>query len=80
MLSGYVIVDTNDTTNSVTVKEKDVDNELSQTIISYDYSNILGDADGDGSVSIIDVTMIQRKLADFTVNNPENVDILGDVT
>lgn len=75
-----VIVDTNDTTNSVTVKEKDVDNELSQTIISYDYSNILGDADGDGSVSIIDVTMIQRKLADFTVNNPENVDILGDVT
>jgi hypothetical protein len=30
---------------------------------------ILGDADGDGEVTILDATAIQRKLVDFTVNN-----------
>ena len=40
---------------------------------------ILGDADGDGSISILDVTIIQRYLAAYTVNDPERVVRCGDV-
>lgn len=43
-------------------------------------SAILGDADGDGVITIMDATVIQRYLADFMVKNPETVEICGDVT
>ena len=40
---------------------------------------IKGDADGDGTITIIDATIIQRKLANYTVNDPERVDECGDI-
>ena len=43
------------------------------------FTGILGDADGDGSISILDVTIIQRYLAAYTVNDPERVVRCGDV-
>lgn len=40
---------------------------------------VLGDADGDGSVSILDATTVQRRIASFDVTDPERVDLTGDV-
>ena len=42
-------------------------------------SNILGDADGDGRVSILDATIIQRYIAEYSVKNPDIVVTCGDV-
>ena len=42
--------------------------------------NILGDADGDGEITILDATLIQRYLADYTVKDPERVATLGNVS
>ena len=42
--------------------------------------NVLGDADGDGKVSIIDATRIRRRLAEITVSLPERVDLVGNVS
>ena len=41
---------------------------------------ILGDADGDGVVTILDATVIQRYLASFVVPNPAIVEERGDIT
>ena len=41
---------------------------------------LLGDADGDGEITILDATVIQRRLAAFTVSNPQIVDERGDIT
>ena len=41
---------------------------------------IYGDADGDNEISIIDVTIIQRYLAKYTVADPERVERCGDVS
>ena len=43
----------------------------------YDY--LLGDADGDGEITIMDVTVIQRHLADFPVDVDSDVLMQGDV-
>ena len=43
----------------------------------YDY--LLGDADGDGEITIMDATIIQRYLADFPVGVSSNVLMQGDV-
>ena len=40
---------------------------------------LLGDADGNGEITILDATMIQRYLAAFSVENPETVVKCGDV-
>lgn len=40
---------------------------------------ILGDADGDGVVTILDATVIQRYLAAYTVKNPDTVVKCGDI-
>ena len=40
---------------------------------------LLGDADGDGEVSILDVTVIQRWLADYSVPDPGIVEKRGDI-
>ena len=41
--------------------------------------HLLGDTDGDGSVSVMDATVIQRYLAEFTVENPDVVVLCGDL-
>ena len=69
-----------DESNNIIISERDESASTNHVVSSFKFSNIRGDADGDGSVSIIDVTIIQRKLADLAVDNPENVEILGDVT
>ena len=43
----------------------------------YDY--LLGDADGDGEITIMDVTVIQRHLADLPVDVDSDVLMQGDV-
>ena len=43
-------------------------------------TRLLGDADGDGIVTILDATAIQRYLVGYSVNDPENVKVCGDVT
>jgi hypothetical protein len=43
----------------------------------YDY--LLGDADGDGEITIVDVTVIQRHLADASVDVDPDVLMQGDV-
>ena len=40
---------------------------------------ILGDADGDDTISIIDATIIQRYLAGYTVSNTFAVEFCGDI-
>ena len=42
--------------------------------------SILGDADGDGQVTILDATIIQRYLVSYTVKNPERVVKCGDIS
>ena len=39
-----------------------------------------GDADGDGEITILDATTIQRRLAAYSVANPNITDTYGDVT
>ena len=41
---------------------------------------LLGDADGDGVITIMDATVIQRYVASYTVKNPKTVELCGDVT
>lgn len=41
---------------------------------------LLGDADGDGVITILDATVIQRYLASFAVKNPEIVEERGDIS
>ena len=41
---------------------------------------LLGDADGDGVISIIDATTIQRYLVSLNVPSTQNVERCGDVT
>lgn len=40
---------------------------------------IRGDTDGDGVITILDATVIQRYLADYEVKNPERVVMCGDI-
>lgn len=40
---------------------------------------VLGDTDGDGEVSIVDATVIQRYLANMAVKDEERVKICGDI-
>lgn len=47
---------------------------------AFAIKNVLGDADGDGTISIIDATCIQRRLVGIDVLNPERVDDVGNVT
>ena len=46
---------------------------------SSNSSWIMGDTDGDGEISILDATVIQRYLADFEVKYPERVKKCGDI-
>lgn len=52
---------------------------IAAEINSPNDSWILGDADGDGEVTIFDVTIIQRLLVDFEVKDPERVRKCGDI-
>ena len=55
-------------------------NVISETIRFRIIENcILGDADGDGFVTIMDATIIQRYLAAYTVKNPDTVVRCGDI-
>lgn len=47
---------------------------------AFAIKNVLGDADGNGYVEVVDVTLIQRRLAGIDVLNPERVDYVGNVT
>ena len=40
---------------------------------------LLGDADGDNTISVLDATIIQRYLAAYTVQNPKIVERCGDI-
>lgn len=47
---------------------------------TFAIKNVLGDTDGDGLVGIIDVTLIQRRLAGLEVPDPDRVDLVGNVS
>lgn len=49
-------------------------------ILEFAIKNILGDADGDGSVDAVDVTVILRYLVRIKVNDPDRVALAGNVT
>ena len=49
-------------------------------ILEFAIKNILGDADGDGSVDAVDVTVILRYLVRIKVNYPDRVALAGNVT
>ena len=53
----------------------DINNPPTEPTTEY----ILGDADGDGVVTILDATVIQRYLAAYTVKNPDTVVKCGDI-
>lgn len=64
-------------------EEEDVADNIDAVVIKNAFDDelfILGDADGDGSVMILDATCIQRYLVDYEVNDPETVVKCGDVT
>ncbi|MEE3491410.1 dockerin type I repeat-containing protein [Ruminococcus sp.] len=48
-------------------------------VLPDEYDYLLGDADGDGEITIMDATIIQRYLADFPVGVSANVLMQGDV-
>ena len=52
-----------------------VANNMAYELLDY----ILGDADGDGEITITDATIIQRRLVGIPVPNPELVDRNGDI-
>ena len=43
-------------------------------------SYLLGDADGDGDISVLDATRVQRVLAGFTFDDVESISLRGDVS
>lgn len=51
-----------------------------EQLATFAIKNVLGDTDGDGLVGIIDVTLIQRRLAGMDVPDPERVDLVGNVS
>ena len=53
----------------------DINNPPTEPTTEY----ILGDANGDGIVTILDATVIQRYLAAYTVRNPDTVVKCGDI-
>ena len=78
--------DTVVTANGATVEEASGRMSLSVSLSAQAVSPaILGDADGDGNVTVIDATWIQRYLADMKVPNAFNeaaadADADGDVS
>lgn len=72
--------DTVVTANGATVEEASGRMSLFVSLSTHAVSPfILGDADGDGVITVLDATTIQRYLADFTVLNPEIVKACGDI-
>ena len=41
--------------------------------------NVLGDSDGNGEIEVVDATLIQRRLVDLTVPDPDRIESVGDV-
>ena len=74
---------------SISYNERDIISEttdgvkISMPEITYRLNSgvplIRGDSDGDGEITILDATVIQRYLASFVVRNPERVEQCGDV-
>lgn len=72
--------DTFVTVNGANVEESSGRMSLSVSLSAQAISPaILGDADGDGVVTILDATVIQRYLASFVVPNPAIVEERGDI-
>ena len=72
--------DTVVTVNGANVEESSGRMSLSVSLSAQAISPaILGDADGDGVVTILDATVIQRYLASFVVPNPAIVEERGDI-
>ena len=44
------------------------------------YPNILGDVNGDGRITILDATRLQRYLADLEVPDPDRAEICGNIS
>lgn len=59
--------------------EHAADHGVACEYISFLKTFLNGDADGDGEVSIMDATRIQRLLAELSCDDPEDVSIRGDV-
>ena len=51
-----------------------------ELFIEFAIKNILGDADGDGIVSVLDVACIQRRLAGLPISDPERAALVGNVS
>ena len=74
---------------SISYNERDIISEATDGVkisvpeIQYKVNSaiplIRGDSDGDGEITILDATVIQRYLASFAVRNPERVELCGDV-
>lgn len=41
--------------------------------------SVLGDTDGNGEIEVVDATLIQRRLVDLTVPDPDRIESVGDV-
>ena len=54
-------------------------NELDYVLLDSPETYVLGDTDGDGEITILDVTLIQRRLVGISVPNPEIIDRNGDI-
>ncbi len=79
----YIVAElSNDTVEVIdpsTCNHIDEDNNNICDICGTFLSMIIGDADGDGQVNILDATIIQQYLAFYTVKDPENVLKCGDI-
>ena len=72
---GKVVIYANSESYAITYAQE---HDIPYVMIDQPYY-IVGDADDDGSITIFDVTEIQRLLAKYDVEDPEMVELRGDV-
>ena len=69
----------NQATGTATVTVTGAGNYEGEATAYFAIRNVLGDSDGNGEIEVVDATLIQRRLVDLTVPDPDRIESVGDV-
>lgn len=69
----------NQATGTATVTVTGAGNYEGEATAYFAIRNFLGDSDGNGEIEVVDATLIQRRLVDLTVPDPDRIESVGDV-
>ncbi len=69
----------NQATGTATVTVTGAGNYEGEATAYFAIRSVLGDTDGNGEIEVVDATLIQRRLVDLTVPDPDRIESVGDV-